>query len=164
MGRGCILSGLIRHFRSLAYPRKGIKRDRRGKGRGMGYLESPRHRTLSGGPPPFGKGGFSALAGSSPLQRPPCQRGLAPPQAVTGGFRPPPDRKGPPPQGADEGAGRQFLGQGGLFGAGWSVSAPKAPLPKGAGTAAGGDWGILPPLTEKARPRRERMRGRAGSS
>ena len=25
--------------------------------------ESPRHRTLSGGPPPFGKGGFSALTG-----------------------------------------------------------------------------------------------------
>ncbi len=34
--------------------------------------ESPRHRTLSGGPPPFGKGGFSALAGLFLLQRPPC--------------------------------------------------------------------------------------------
>ncbi len=30
----------------------------------------------------------------------------------------------------------------GAFGAEWFVSVPKAPLLKGAGTAAGGDWGI----------------------
>ena len=34
--------------------------------------ESPRHRTASGGPPPFGKGGFSVLDVPFPFQRPPC--------------------------------------------------------------------------------------------
>ena len=38
--------------------------------RGCGDTESPRRRTASGGPPPFDKGGFLALAGPLLLQRP----------------------------------------------------------------------------------------------
>ena len=53
----------------------------------MGYLESPRHRTLSGGPPPFGKGAFGAGTDQPAPKSPPCPKNClpAPSSAPCGG-------------------------------------------------------------------------------
>ena len=47
---------------------------------------NPSTASSVGGPPPFGKGGFMHNPSNLQPFRPPCERGLSPPQAVTGGF------------------------------------------------------------------------------